>query len=193
MAKANFVKKAQKNIYKNGKRIEYTSLKGKRAGQVLTKLDRTVPENKKDHIFINAGESYYWWQFKNSPKQYSKTAPRQSQLTQSAYYSELYSITESIEDFAGTTESDIVDFIDEIKSATEQLRDDTQEKLDNMPESLQSSPTGELLQERIDALENAISEIENIDTEWDPDSEEDRDEEEYVLELIEELRGVSFE
>jgi hypothetical protein len=42
MAKANFVKKAQKDIFVNGKRVKYVSLKGKRKGQTLSKIDRTV-------------------------------------------------------------------------------------------------------------------------------------------------------
>ena len=55
------------------------------------------------------------------------------------------------------------DTVDELKSAIEELRDETQDKLDNMPESLQESSTGELLQERVDMLDEALDELESID------------------------------
>lgn len=44
------------------------------------------------------------------------------------------------------------------------IQDDLQERLDNMPEQLQDSETGETLQSRIDSLESAISDLEDIDT-----------------------------
>lgn len=53
--------------------------------------------------------------------------------------------------------------LEELITDIETIRDECQENLDNMPESLQSSPTGELLQERIDGLDEAISILENID------------------------------
>lgn len=53
--------------------------------------------------------------------------------------------------------------IEELITDIETIRDECQENLDNMPDSLQSSPTGELLQERIDGLDEAISILENID------------------------------
>ena len=58
MARAQFVEKAKKPIYKHGKRVEYVSQRGKRAGQTLTKLDRSQPEDENDEILINVGESY---------------------------------------------------------------------------------------------------------------------------------------
>lgn len=52
---------------------------------------------------------------------------------------------------------------DNIASDLEGIRDELQDKLDNMPEQLQDSDTGTLLQERIDSLESAIDELNNID------------------------------
>lgn len=47
-----------------------------------------------------------------------------------------------------------------IAEALEELRDELQERFDNMPEQLQeNSDTGCMLQERIDALDSAISEL----------------------------------
>ena len=187
MARANFVNKAQKDIFNYGKRVEYVSAKGKREGQTLSKTDRTIPRDDTDTIFIAKGESYYWWQFQNSPKQYSKTRPRASELTQSAYYSTLYSIAEQIEDFSADSAEELSDFAESIKTELEELRDTTQESLDNMPENLQYSPTAELLQERVDSLENGISEIESIDFDY-----EEKDEEE-LQELVAEDKGIDTE
>jgi len=173
MAKSNFVNKAQKDIFSYGKRVEYVSAKGKREGQTLSKTDRTIPRDDNDTIFIAKGESYYWWQFQNSPKQYSKTRPRASQLTQSSYLSTFYAIVEQMEDFSTDSADEASSFVEDIKTQLEDLRDTTQESLDNMPENLSNSPTAELLQERVDALENAISEIESIDFDYEETDEEE--------------------
>lgn len=58
------------------------------------------------------------------------------------------------------------DGVNDIISAIEEIRDEQQDRLDQMPEQLQeSSAAGELLSERIDACENAISDLESIDYE----------------------------
>lgn len=176
MARANFVKAAQKTIYRHGTNVSYESKRGKRAGQMKSKVDRTIPKDENDPVVIAKGESYYWWQFKNSSKQFSKTRPKPSQLTQSNYLSTLYGIQESLEDVSASTPDELVEAVDDIKTQLEELRDTTQDSLDNMPDSLQSSPTGELLQERVDSLDNAISEVEGIDTDYDePDDDEIRE------------------
>jgi len=191
MARANFVKAAQKDIYLNGKYVTYESKKGKRAGQNLSKLDRTIPADKNDTIFIAKGESYYWWQFKNGGKHFSKTAPKQSQLTQSNYLSQLYSIQESMDDPKCENAGDLQAFVEDIKEQMESLKEETEGSLENMPESLQQSPTGELLQERIDALDNAVNELDGINLEYDEDGDQSLDE--WLEEKIEEIQQVSFE
>jgi hypothetical protein len=193
MARSNFVKAAQKDIYTFGKHVKYESKKGKRAGQELTKLDRTVPKDKSDIIFIAKGESYYWWQFKNSGKHFSKTAPKPSQLTQSNYLSQLYSIRETIDDITAETADDLQAFVEDVKSQLEDLKSETESSLENMPDSLQSSPTGELLQERIDALDNAINEFDNLDLEYSPEEGEEDGLEDWINEKIEEISGISLE
>lgn len=55
------------------------------------------------------------------------------------------------------------DAIDNIISDLQDIADDLQGRLDNIPEGLQEGDVGQLLQERIDALESAISELESID------------------------------
>lgn len=125
-----------------------------------------VKSARKDNPVAKKGESYYWWKHRNGPKRFSKTRPRPSQLTQSAYYSQVRSLVEMIEDRTVTDGDELIELKDEVASTLDELRDECQSSLDNMPDSLQYSPTGELLQERIDACEMAQSEVENID-DWD--------------------------
>lgn len=114
----------------------------------------------KDHGDIKKGEPYYWWKFRYGPKHMSKTHPKQSQLTQSAYLQTIYGLQEQEQpDFDGLS-----DALDNVKSELEQLRDEQQEKLDNMPDNLrENSSSGQLLQERYDALDGAVSDLDNVD------------------------------
>lgn len=176
MARATFVKKAKKPIYLHGKLVEYVSKRGKRAGQTLTKLDRSQPEDENDEILINVGESYYTWCFYGRQPQYSKERPKPSQLTQNWFKQELYSIQEKIEDFEPEEIEDVATFIDEIRNDAESLRDECQEHLDNMPEQLQDSDSGQTLQERIDNLDSVIVDIDNFDSEFESEIEKEDDE-----------------
>lgn len=176
MARAQFVEKAKKPIYKHGKRVEYVSQRGKRAGQTLTKLDRSQPEDENDEILINVGESYYNWCFYGGQPQYSKERPKPSQLTQNWFKQELYSIQEKIEEFEPEDVEDVATFVDDIRSDAESLRDECQEHLDNMPEQLQDSDSGQTLQERIDNLDNVIGDIDNFDSEFESEIEKEDDE-----------------
>lgn len=191
MAKATFVAQAKKPIYKRGKKVEYVSQRGKRAGQTLTKIDRNQPADETDEILINIGESYYTWCFYGGQPIYSKTQPRPSQLTQNPFKQELYSIQEEIEDFDPCCNTESISlFIEDITGRLEELRDTCQESFDNIPEQLQEAPAGETLQERIDNLESAISDFESIDAEFESElertDETDDEWEEKVNDEIEE-------
>lgn len=134
-----------------------------------------VKKARKDNPVVKKGESYYWWKFPFGGKHYSATHPKRSQLTQSDFLAQVYDIEDEM-----NGNSNIEQFmIDEWISELESLRDECQDKLDNMPEQLQEgSSSGQLLQERIDALDDWISSLENIDCEIDDDeNEEDRMEE----------------
>lgn len=117
---------------------------------------------------IKKGESYWWWKFKGErSRRMSKTKPRRSALTRSEFYANLYDIQDTVEAIEGTSGSaEIIKAeIDSIVERLEELRDECQERLDNMPEELQeTSSSGMLLQERVEALDGAISEFESIDT-----------------------------
>ncbi len=122
-----------------------------------------VKSARKDNPVCKKGESYYWWKFRYGGKRYSLTRPRPSQLTQSAYYGGIRSLVEQIEDTEVNDNDDFTSLRDEISSELETIGSECQENLDNMPEQLQYAPTGELLQERIDACENAQSEVDGVE------------------------------
>ena len=134
-----------------------------------------VKAARKDNPVTSKGGSYYWWKFRYGGKRYSLTYPRSSQLTQSAYYGAVRSLSEMIED-AGTPEDNdaLTTLRDEAVSEIENIGEECSSSLENMPESLTYSPTGELLQERIDACEEARGELENIE-EFDEDEPEEGD------------------
>ena len=73
---------------------------------------------------------------------------------------------------------------DDIVSELESIRDDTQDKYDNMPEGLQQGDTGCLLQDRIDCLDSAIDELNNIDFELNEDNDEENDFEKLIEEAL---------
>lgn len=73
---------------------------------------------------------------------------------------------------------DIESVKDDLVTEFENLRDECQDALEAMPEHLQdTSSSGELLNERIEALEQAIDEIENIEI---PEVEEDDSVSEFI-------------
>lgn len=53
--------------------------------------------------------------------------------------------------------------IEEIVSELETIKEDLEGRLENMPEALQDADTGMLLQNRIEGLENAIDDLNDID------------------------------
>lgn len=110
---------------------------------------------------IEVGQPYYWWKFRFGGKHVSKTYPKQSQLTQSEFLSQMYDINDRLQ---AVDADNAADEVAEIISELEDIASELVDKLGNMFGSLQYSPTGELLQERIDAVNDMASELENIDT-----------------------------
>lgn len=115
----------------------------------------------------------------------------------SQYVQDIGSIVEDWQESFGTSDG----VTDEIISSLEEIRDYTQESLDNMPEQLQEGDTGCMLQDRIDCIEGAISDLEQISYEdlkedlkeeaesnigeYDPDTWDDEDQ--WKEEVAEEL------
>lgn len=145
-----------------------------------------VKKARKDNPVVKKGEPYFWWKFAFGAKQYSAKTPARSRLTQSEFFGAIWSLEDGFVDGIDNCEdmkTAFSDFIDDLTTVMEE----TEAKIDNMPESLQSSPTGELLTERFEALEEWISEIESLDTDYD---EEDGDEEDYCGEVYEEFTAL---
>lgn len=142
-----------------------------------------VKKAQKDNDAVKKGESYYWWKFRYGGKHMSRTAPKQSQLTQSSFLSGLYSIQEDIESL--TTDDLDQSTIDDLVGRLEELRDEAQDSLDNMPEQLQEGDVGQMLQERVDNVEDAISELEGLDMEIDEDAIREEVNDEYKNEIEE--------
>ena len=136
---------------------------------------------------IKAGDSYYWWKFRFGGKRYSKTAPRRSQLTQSNFLGQLYDLQDRIGDMVCDSVGDFDDFRDGVLADIEDLKSECENNLENMPEQLRESSSGEILQERIDALESWYSEIENIQVE---ESEDEDELEDNVQNAVSELQNT---
>lgn len=136
---------------------------------------------------IKKGDSYYWWKFRRSGKRYSKTAPKPSQLTQSEFYSAVYSLQE---EFTATPDliCDVESQVEEIKSRLQDISDETQGKLDNMPQGLQDGDTGQLMQERISAIEDAVSTLESLDISFE--TNDDQSEGEKCAEIWSEVESA---
>ncbi len=119
---------------------------------------------------IKKGESYWWWKFNRQPKQYSKTEPTRSQLTQSGFLQTLYGIEDDIAAFDVDSKERFDDEKQMILSSIEELKDECQSSLDAMPEHLQdTSDSGILLSERISGLEDWYNEIDQIECDYDED------------------------
>jgi hypothetical protein len=119
-------------------------------------------------IGIAIGDSYYWWKFRFGGIHKSKTYPKRSQLTQSSFLSGLWTAQEACDKTLGDgsyhDHDDVEAAIEELKIELEDLRDECQNSLDNMPDSLkENSSSGQLLQERIDQLEEYVGNLDSID------------------------------
>jgi prefoldin subunit 5 len=60
--------------------------------------------------------------------------------------------------------ADCIAKLADIHNEIEQLATDEQDALDNLPESLQASERGDAMQEAVDALEQAASEVDDAKT-----------------------------
>ena len=119
-----------------------------------------VKKARKDNSAVKKGESYYWWKPYRSYKHCSSIRPTRSQLTQSAFLSQLYNLEDGMAKEYNQDEAEtLVEKLEELVGMCE-------DSLSNMPEPLQdSSDSGMLLQDRIDCLYEWTEAIYNID--WD--------------------------
>lgn len=140
---------------------------------------------------IKKGDMYYTWSpgFRG-PTMRSKTPPRPSQLTANDFLVAYYQVVEAIEDAMADardpakpvpTAEECGSMRDGWVSDLENARDELQDKFDNMPEGFQEGETGQTMQERIEAAESFIGELEGVDFEYEEsDLPEGADEEDKL-------------
>lgn len=153
---------------------------------------------------IVKGDMYWYVQIKTGPRSSrvmrQKTPFKRSQLTTSAYLSQLYDWEDDVGNMGSMEEAQ--DLADRIGA----LGDEQEDSKSNMPDHLQDGDTGTMLQERKDACEAAKEEIEEIIGRWEEaqteheglageydeaqravdaaDNDEDREAAQYALDLL---------
>ena len=129
-----------------------------------------VKSARKDNIAVRKGEPYYWWQNFRSPKRFSKTYPRGSQLC-TGRKSEVMAAQEALTDdlMMADTAEQIKDACETCAETFRQLASEYEESADNMPESLQYGEQAENMREMAASLETQADELENLD--FDPPHE----------------------
>ena len=161
------------------------------------RLNRSKPADEKDTVWCPKGETYYTWEFRFGGSHRSRTYPKQSQLTQSNYLSQAYSLQEEVEDEVCPDNcEELQSLIDEWVGTLEGIRDECQDSFDNMPEGLQQGDTGQLLEARVNACDEAISNLQGVDTSYDgegEDSEEGSEEMQEYEEGLKEFLDEAFE
>ena len=112
---------------------------------------------------IKVGDTYLkGTPFRRSPViRCMKCGLRGWELSSSEYVQGVGRVCDCWEEDYGCDEDTAQQVADELSN----ICDDTQDSLDNMPEGLKEGDTGQLLQERIDNLESAVSDLEAIDYE----------------------------
>lgn len=138
----------------------------------MPEVHKAVARKDYPEAGIKRGQTYYWFKLYHGSKVRSLNRPLPSQMTGSPYLAAIRSLLER--DPPHTSE-DVEAFRDEVVEDLQNLQEEAQSSLDNMPEGLQeSSESGQMLQERIDALDSAISDLEDLDI---PDRSSIEDEE----------------
>ena len=137
-----------------------------------------VKKANKDNPVCKKGESYWYWSSFRGPKQFSKERPKESQLESNETTARAYSAQEGLENEKPTSVADLEGIRDNLVSELEETRDEAQEKYDNMPEQFQEGDTGQNIQSFIDAMDEWISNLKNVDLEEtdEGETEEEKDE-----------------
>lgn len=106
---------------------------------------------------IEAGSSYYRGEVNFGPTiiRCTSCGLESWEVTTSDYQLAVGEIAYRWEDNYELHESVIDDIVTELDS----IKDDMEERLNNMPEGLQYSENGQLLQDRIDTLENVVNDL----------------------------------
>lgn len=127
---------------------------------------------------IVKGDTYYKVSLKTGPRSSktlrSKTPFKRHQLTGSDYLQRVYLLADETIPAISSP-----DDVESIKNEVGEIRDEIEEKLENMPDGLREGTTGQLLQERLDELEDFLNSLESLEFmeehEWEEAEREDKD------------------
>jgi len=150
---------------------------------------------------IKKGDIYYTWKFRWRRPCRSLKRPRPSQLTQSEFLGQAYSLQEQVEDMESPAlsegEDGVSNFADNLRTIADEVRSLGEEQADkvyNMPESLQESETADLLNQRNEACESLSDEIEQAADEISSmDASACEDDEDLQSEIQSYLDGISWD
>ena len=135
---------------------------------------------------INKGETYYKIvaRFSRPKIRCLHCKPQRSELTTSDYLSWLWDLQDNL-----SSRYDLKDEVakDDLYSELENMQSDLQDRFDNIPEQFQEGDAAQTLQDRIDSLDNAISEIDCLEFPCREDLEDEDLTEEEIDERYEEL------
>jgi len=177
MAATVKTQKARNDIYATGIQVPDAKTKtGKRR-------DRSKPANENDQVIVRKGETYYSWSFRFGGQYISQTFPRRSQLTQSDFWSTLYEAFEGFEMGEYNTIEKLVSAIEMLESAADDATSMCEDSMSNIPDSLQEGPVYIKLQERVDALEQFVTDISSIKDELESADLEDMKEDDADFDL----------
>lgn len=155
-----------------------------------------VKKAAKDYpdLGIKKGQEYWWVKPYRCSKRIFTKPPLPSQTTNSEFYATLWGIQEDMAVAHAESFEELQSMRDNWVSDLQELADDCRSKFDNMPEGLQQGDTGQLLEQRADAIESYISDLESVDLdtpECDDDLETEPDFSEEIAQKLQELQDCS--
>lgn len=140
----------------------------------LIKIRKTVHCQHCGKELLPGTMAYRWQPFHRSARYWCEEhKPTRSETTESSYLQALYGIVDTEIMFDDISEAE--DVINDLHSQIEELRDSQQEIFDNIPEQLQYGPVATTIQEHIDKLDQALSDLEDIDDFDEPENDYVRD------------------
>lgn len=111
---------------------------------------------------IAVGDTYYHWKPRYGGVRKSKTYPRRSQLTGSDFLATVFDIFDR-----DIPECEDPDSLREIAERLREAGQECEDRRCNMPDALQESDTGQLLQTRYDACEEAAQACDEAADAWE--------------------------
>lgn len=129
---------------------------------------------------IKKGQTYYWWKFRYQGKQRSVTPPTRQQLTQSEYFQGGFDLEDEYESSVACAayQADVVQALEQARDGFESLAEEQRDKMANMEAAnITGGFSYELLEERAEACEEQMGNLEALQNEVEALDEDDVTEE----------------